>query len=122
MVRVRTLSPIPQPPSATRYYARLEQQRGPQPSEQMLASPARALRLTDDEHDYLFQIAGHNAPTAATAATAARALRLTDDEHDYLFQIAGHNAATAATAATYVAPALLRVLVVGQQRFAESRG
>ena len=30
------------------YYTRLEQQRGPQPSEQMLASLARALRLTGD--------------------------------------------------------------------------
>ena len=43
------------------YYTRLEQQRGPQPSEQMLASLARALRLTNDERDYLFQIAGHSA-------------------------------------------------------------
>ena len=53
---------------STDYYTRLEQQRGPQPSEQMLASLARALRLTDDERDYLFQIAGHSAPTPAAAA------------------------------------------------------
>ncbi|RGA00972.1 XRE family transcriptional regulator [Microbispora triticiradicis] len=51
------------------YYTRLEQQRGPQPSEQMLASLARALRLTGDERDYLFRIAGHNAPARASAAT-----------------------------------------------------
>jgi transcriptional regulator with XRE-family HTH domain len=44
------------------YYTRLEQQRGPQPSDQMLASLARALRLTDDERDYLYRMAGHNAP------------------------------------------------------------
>ncbi|WP_431277724.1 helix-turn-helix transcriptional regulator [Leifsonia poae] len=44
------------------YYTRLEQQRGPQPSEQILASLARALRLTDDERDYLFRMAGHSAP------------------------------------------------------------
>jgi len=44
------------------YYARLEQSRGPQPSEQMLAALARALRLTDDERDYLFRIAGHTPP------------------------------------------------------------
>ncbi|MEQ6895957.1 helix-turn-helix transcriptional regulator [Microbacterium sp. KR10-403] len=44
------------------YYTRLEQNRGPQPSEQMLAALARALRLTDDERDYLFRTAGHTAP------------------------------------------------------------
>ena len=45
---------------STDYYTRLEQQRGPQPSEQMLASLARALRLTGDERDYLFRVAGRN--------------------------------------------------------------
>jgi len=44
------------------YYTRLEQARGPQPSEQMLAALARALRLSDDERDYLFRVAGHAAP------------------------------------------------------------
>ena len=44
------------------YYTRLEQQRGPQPSEQMLAALARALRLTLDERDHLVQLAGHTAP------------------------------------------------------------
>src|SRR5487761_1864884 len=34
---------------STDYYTRLEQQRGPQPSEQMLGSLARALRRTSDE-------------------------------------------------------------------------
>ena len=65
---------------STDYYTRLEQQRGPQPSEQILASLARALRLTGDERDYLFQIAGHNAPTAAAAAThvAPALLRVLD--------------------------------------------
>jgi transcriptional regulator with XRE-family HTH domain len=62
------------------YYTRLEQQRGPQPSEQMLASLARALRLTSNERDYLFQIAGHNAPAAVSAAThvAPALLRVLD--------------------------------------------
>lgn len=50
---------------STDYYARLEQQRGPQPSEQMLAAVARALRLTLDERDHLFRLAGHTAPTRA---------------------------------------------------------
>ncbi|MBD3778265.1 MAG: helix-turn-helix domain-containing protein [Micrococcales bacterium] len=47
---------------STDYYTRLEQRRGPQPSTQMLASLARALRLTPDERDYLFRVAGHSAP------------------------------------------------------------
>jgi transcriptional regulator with XRE-family HTH domain len=57
------------------YYTRLEQQRGPQPSEPMLASLARALRLTSGERDYLFQVAGHNAPASVpTSAHVAPAL------------------------------------------------
>ncbi len=47
---------------STDYYARLEQRRGPQPSEQMVAEIARGLRLTLDERDHLFRLAGHNAP------------------------------------------------------------
>ncbi|MFB9837166.1 helix-turn-helix transcriptional regulator [Actinoallomurus acaciae] len=54
---------------STDYYTRLEQRRGPQPSEQMLASLARALRLTGGERDYLFEIAGHGTPTSVSAAT-----------------------------------------------------
>ena len=54
---------------STDYYTRLEQRRGPQPSEQMLSAIARALRLTTGERDYLFQIAGHNAPTSARSET-----------------------------------------------------
>ncbi|GAB7188749.1 MmyB-like transcription regulator ligand binding domain-containing protein [Kitasatospora sp. Ki12] len=44
------------------YYARLEQRRGPQPSPQLLASLARALRLSEDERDHLFRLAGHEPP------------------------------------------------------------
>ena len=44
------------------YYTRLEQQRGPQPSEQMIAAIARALRCSLDERDHLFHLSGHNAP------------------------------------------------------------
>src|SRR6187402_2226954 len=47
------------------YYSRLEQGRGPQPSEQMLAAMARGLRLTLDERDHLFRLAGHTAPARA---------------------------------------------------------
>jgi transcriptional regulator with XRE-family HTH domain len=44
------------------YYARLEQARGPSPSRQVLGALARALRLTDDERDHLFRLAGEPAP------------------------------------------------------------
>jgi transcriptional regulator with XRE-family HTH domain len=47
---------------STDYYSRLEQQRGPQPSEPMLAAIARGLRLTQAERDHLFRLAGHTAP------------------------------------------------------------
>ncbi|HEY0215759.1 MAG TPA: helix-turn-helix transcriptional regulator [Cellulomonas sp.] len=50
---------------STDYYTRLEQRRGPQPSTQMLGSLARALRLSPDERDYLFRVAGHSAPDRA---------------------------------------------------------
>lgn len=50
---------------STDYYSRLEQARGPQPSEQMLAAIARGLRLTLNERDQLFRLAGHNAPARA---------------------------------------------------------
>ena len=65
---------------STDYYTRLEQQRGPQPSAQMLASMARALRLTTDERDYLFRVAGHNPPAATAAAShvAPALLRVLD--------------------------------------------
>jgi transcriptional regulator with XRE-family HTH domain len=65
---------------STDYYTRLEQQRGPQPSEQMLASLARALRLTAGERDYMFRVAGHSAPDQASPAThvAPALLRVLD--------------------------------------------
>jgi transcriptional regulator with XRE-family HTH domain len=44
------------------YYSRIEQQRGPMPSGQMLAAIARALHLTLDERDHLFLLGGHPAP------------------------------------------------------------
>lgn len=50
---------------STDYYSRLEQGRGPQPSEQMLAAIARGLRLNLDERDHLFRLAGHTAPARA---------------------------------------------------------
>jgi transcriptional regulator with XRE-family HTH domain len=44
------------------YYSRLEQQRGPRPSEQMVASIAQGLHLSRDERDHLFRLAGHQPP------------------------------------------------------------
>lgn len=69
---------------STDYYTRLEQQRAPKPSEQMLDSLARALRLTSDEREYLFRIAGRNAPQSALAAphVAPALLRVLDRLND----------------------------------------
>ncbi len=47
---------------STDYYSRLEQERGPQPSEQMIGSIAQGLHLSLDERDHLFRLAGHNPP------------------------------------------------------------
>lgn len=47
---------------STDYYTRLEQARGPHPSTQVLASLARALRLTDDGRDHLYHLVGYPAP------------------------------------------------------------
>ncbi|MBF8194369.1 helix-turn-helix domain-containing protein [Nonomuraea sp. K274] len=66
------------------YYVRLEQQRGPQPSEQMLTALARALRLTADERDHLYRLAGHNVPrrTPADTHVAPALLRVLDRLED----------------------------------------
>lgn len=74
---------------STDYYARLEQRRGPQPSTQMLASLARALRLSRDERDYLFRVAGHSAPERQAAAEhiAPGLLRVLDRLQDTPAQI-----------------------------------
>jgi transcriptional regulator with XRE-family HTH domain len=47
---------------STDYYSRLERQRGPQPSEQMLTSIAHGLHLTREEREHLFRLAGHRPP------------------------------------------------------------
>ncbi len=48
------------------YYVRLEQDRGPQPSVQMVVAIARALQLGADERDHLFRLAGHAPPERLT--------------------------------------------------------
>lgn len=69
---------------STDYYTRLEQRRGPQPSVQILAALARALRLTEDERDYLFRLCGYSAPDRAHATEYVRPgiLRVLDRLHD----------------------------------------
>ncbi|MER5890964.1 helix-turn-helix transcriptional regulator [Streptomyces sp. NPDC001941] len=51
---------------STDYYARLERERGPQPSEQMIASMAQGLHLSLDERDHLFRLSGHTPPDRGT--------------------------------------------------------
>ncbi|MGQ4355771.1 helix-turn-helix transcriptional regulator [Streptomyces drozdowiczii] len=54
------------------YYTRLEQARGPQPSVQVLGALAGALRLTEDERDHLYVLAGHRPPEGARAGEYLR--------------------------------------------------
>ncbi|MER8158062.1 helix-turn-helix transcriptional regulator [Streptomyces sp. NPDC094472] len=55
------------------YVVRLEQGRSSQPSPQLLGALARALRLSEDERDHLFHLAGHQPPPADGVAGLARA-------------------------------------------------
>jgi len=57
-------------------YAKLERERGPQPSERLIASIARGLRLSLDERDHLFRPAGSTAP--GTARRPSRTERAAD--------------------------------------------
>jgi len=66
------------------YYARLEQRRAPQPSVKMLAALARSLRLSRDERDHLYRLAGHhpperNAPTEDLRPALIHMLNKLDD-------------------------------------------
>lgn len=56
---------------STDYYERLEQGRGPQPSEAMLGGIARALRLTLEERDHLYLLGGRQPPPAHVPASWA---------------------------------------------------
>ncbi|MFJ6837084.1 helix-turn-helix transcriptional regulator [Streptomyces sp. NPDC091209] len=55
------------------YVVRLEQGRSSRPSVQLLGALARALRLSEDERDHLFHLAGHQPPPADGVARLARA-------------------------------------------------
>ncbi|WP_330336255.1 helix-turn-helix transcriptional regulator [Streptomyces sp. NBC_00557] len=52
------------------YYTELERGRGAQPSTQVLAALARALRLGGDERDHLFHLADRPLPALASGPTA----------------------------------------------------
>jgi transcriptional regulator with XRE-family HTH domain len=49
------------------YVVRLEQGRGPSPSDLVLTALARALRLSDDKRDHLFHLAGSSPRCPATS-------------------------------------------------------
>lgn len=71
------------------YYTRLERSRGPRPSRQMLAALARALRLTDDERDHLFHLAGQEPPRRESVSGHVRPglLLILDRLHDTPAQV-----------------------------------
>lgn len=98
---------------STDYYARLEQQRGPQPSEQMVAAIARALRLTVDERDHLFRLAGHTAPARVlrTDHVSPGLMRVLDRLDDTPAQVISDSAET------LVQNRLATVLLGDQTRF-----
>jgi transcriptional regulator with XRE-family HTH domain len=59
------------------YYVRLEQGRGPRPSEQVVTALGRALQLTADEHAYLLRLT-RPAPVTPPRAVPGDVLRLLD--------------------------------------------
>jgi transcriptional regulator with XRE-family HTH domain len=71
------------------YYARIEQQRGPVPSEQILAAIARGLHLTIDERDHVFRLAGHEVPRRITRSDHLNAgmMRVLDRMEDTPAQV-----------------------------------
>jgi transcriptional regulator with XRE-family HTH domain len=74
---------------STDYYARLERERGPQPSEQMITAIAQGLHLSLDERDHLFRLAGHTPPTrgADSEHISSGMLRIFDRLQDTPAQI-----------------------------------
>src|SRR4051812_14881921 len=94
------------------YVVRLEQGRSSQPSTQLLGALARALRLSDDERNHLFHLAGHQPPPADGVARLARAgpLRLPDDERTPLSPLAGHHPPPADGVARLARAGLVRLL------------
>jgi len=98
---------------STDYYSRLERGRGPQPSEQMITAIARGLRLTLDERDHLFVLAGHNAPARTTRSDHVNAgmMRILDHLEDTPAQV------VTGTGETIVQTPLAVALLGDQTRF-----
>lgn len=69
---------------STDYYARIERERGPHPSVQMIASIAQGLHLSLDERDHLFRLAGHQPATRGAIGEhiSPGMLRIFDRLHD----------------------------------------
>ncbi|MFG1914672.1 helix-turn-helix transcriptional regulator [Micromonospora sp. NPDC048898] len=90
---------------STDYYSRLEQQRGPRPSEQMLTALARGLRLSLAERDHLFQLAGHAVPHRTIRAEHVNPgmMRILDRMHDTPAQVVNHLGETLAQTAPAIA-------------------
>ncbi|WP_353649846.1 helix-turn-helix transcriptional regulator [Nakamurella sp. A5-74] len=78
------------------YYGRIEQQRGPHPSEQMLASLARGLRLSTAERDHLFRLGGYAVPSRSRRGNHVEAglLRIVDRLADIPAMVVGSTGET----------------------------
>ncbi|MEJ7648083.1 MAG: helix-turn-helix transcriptional regulator [Nakamurella sp.] len=78
------------------YYGRIEQQRGPHPSEQMLASLARGLRLSTGERDHLFRLGGYAVPSRSRRGDHVEAglLRIVDRLADVPAMVIGSTGET----------------------------
>ena len=63
------------------YYSRLERGSGSEPSTSMLDALARVFRLSLDERDHLYRLAGHNAPdrVSGTSHVSPALLRVLDN-------------------------------------------
>jgi transcriptional regulator with XRE-family HTH domain len=74
------------------YYSRLEQPRGPHPSEQMLAALARGLRLSLEERDHLFHLAGYAPPRRVADSDHVNPgmMRIFDSLHGEAAQVVSH--------------------------------
>ena len=73
----------PQAGISSDYYAQLEQARGANPSEAVIAGLARALRLDVDQRDHLFRLAGHVPPVTGPARHVRPGLlQLVEHLHD----------------------------------------
>jgi transcriptional regulator with XRE-family HTH domain len=71
------------------YYSRIEQRRGPVPSEQILAALAHGLHLNLNERDRLFELAGHAVPRRAVRSDHINAglMRVLDRMEDTPAQV-----------------------------------